>query len=137
MAESDWPIVERALLDHLPEVTSFDWQGPGNTIGTAIPVGVLEQVGGSSDGLDLSPDIEVTVVAATRTGCWLAAQQVDRAILRGLNPGGAAGVYIDEATLAFGWAIDPDRETPSYAVATATYTLTVRPQAAEEGNTDG
>ena len=61
-------------------------------------------------------------------------------MLRGLNPGAAASVFIDETDQAFGWVIDPDRAGDGYQVATATYTLTVRPQEVEamtEGDNNG
>ena len=135
--QHDWPLVERALVDHLPTVTNYSWTAPGShSIGTRVPIGIVEQVGGSTgQEFDLTPDVEVTVVAATRTGCWAMARQVDAAMLRGLNPGGAAGIYIDEVKTAFGWVIDPDRAGDGYVVATATYSLTVRPQATPtEGN---
>lgn len=132
----DWPLIERALINHLPTVTTWPWQAPGrHDLGDAFPIGIIEQRGGDISDLDAARIVEVTVVAGTRSGCWAMAQQVDVAILRGLNPGGADGVYVDEAACVFGWAIDDDWSTPDYCVATATFTLTVRPQAdPPEGN---
>lgn len=129
---ADYPNLERALLDWLPTVTGFAWEAPGrHSIGARVPVGIAERAGGSGGAtLDAAMSIEVTVAAATRSGCWAMAQQIDRAFLRSLNPGGAGVIYVDEVRLIFGWAIDPDRSGDGYNVASATYTLTVRPQAA-------
>ena len=105
-----------------------------------MPLGVVEQVGGIQDvGLDKQATVEVTVYAARRPGCWQLASAIDIAMLRGLNPGAAGGVFIDETQQAFGWVIDPDRAGDGYVLATATYTLTVRPQveATTEGDNNG
>lgn len=126
---SDWPLVERPLADHLNDSTSFDWTIEGGHVGDRVPLGIVQQVGGSGDlDLEESPSIEVTLIAATRSGVWEMAQQVNR-VFAGLNPGGIAGrIHVDEARQAFGFVIDPDRGTAAYRVATATYTLTLRPQ---------
>lgn len=141
MADIPWPSVEAALIDHLPTVTPIDWEAPGRSEpGARVPLGVVEQVGGIQDvGLDKQATVEVTVYAARRPGCWQLASAIDIAMLRGLNPGAAGGVFIDETQQAFGWVIDPDRAGDGYMVATATYTLTVRPQveAMTEGETNG
>ena len=139
--DTPWPLIEAALVDHLPTVTSIPWEAPGRSdAGARIPLGVVEQAGGGqTSGFDQHVDIEVTVYAANRAGCWYLAAQVDQAILRGLNPGGAGGIFVDETAQAFGWVIDPDRSGDGYEVATATYTLTVRPQveATTEGDNNG
>lgn len=142
MADAPWPLIEAALIDHLPTVTSVPWEAPGRSdAGARIPLGVVEQIGGIQDvGLDKQVTVEITVYAARRPGCWQLASAIDIAMLRGLNPGAAGGVFIDETDQAFGWVIDPDRAGDGYQVATATYTLTVRPQEVEamtEGDNNG
>lgn len=128
---SDWPNIEKPLCDHLDAVTSFAWTIEGaHDVGARVPLGIVQRSGGSHD-LDLedSPSIEVTLIGATRDGLWLMAAQVNRA-MAGLNPGGIGGViWVDETRTSFGWTIDPDRGTSSYRVATATFSLVLRPQA--------
>ena len=86
MADTPWPSVEAALIDHLPTVTPIDWEAPGRSEpGARVPLGVVEQVGGIQDvGLDKQATVEVTVYAARRPGCWQLASAIDIAMLRGL-----------------------------------------------------
>lgn len=138
MDEMTWPLIEAALLDYLPSRTSVAWEGPGRAgIGQRVPCGVVEQSGGTTVDLDKQVDVEVTVYAVDRAGCWQLAAEVDRALLLGLNPGGADGVFVDEIAQVFGWSIDQDRSGDNYQVATATYTLTVRPEPVEGGEDNG
>ena len=79
MADTPWPSVEAALIDHLPTVTPIDWEAPGRSEpGARVPLGVVEQVGGIQDvGLDKQATVEVTVYAARRPGCWQLASAID------------------------------------------------------------
>ena len=123
-----YPNVERVLVDYLPSSTSFDWMAPGShDVGSRVPVGIVERTGGSSGDVDRSPSVEVTVVAATRTGVWMLVQQVEAAFVE-LAAAPAGLTYIDDVREIFGFAIDPDRHSDRYTTATATYSLTLRPQ---------
>lgn len=133
----DWPLIEQPLVDHLDANTTFTWTNEGGHLGTGVPKGIVQRSGGTSD-LDLEdiPDVEITIIAATRAGVWQMAQQVQR-VFAGLNPGGIVPddgdpIYVDEVTQTFAFVVDPDRGTSSYRVATATYSLTLRPQGDEE-----
>ncbi len=124
-----WPLIERPLCDHLAAHTNFSWTNDGGRNYAAVPLGIVQVAGGSND-LDLedSPSVEVTLRAKTRDGLWQLAQQVDAAFA-GLNPGGLPGdIYVDAARAAFRFTVDPDLGTADYKVATATYSLTLRPQ---------
>ena len=128
---SDWPDIEKPLCDHLAANTTFDWtiEG-GHDVGSRVPLGIVQRVGGYHD-LDLedTPTVEVTLIGATRDGIWQMVQQVVH-VFAGLNPGAIGGlIWVDEARETFAFVIDPDRGSSTYRVATATFTLVLRPQA--------
>lgn len=132
---SEWPLIEEALADHLASRTGFPWRTEGGSV-DRLPLGVVQRSGGSGD-LDLEDvaAVEVTLFAASRSGAWELARRVHRAFAS-LSPGGIVPtqgepIYVDEARQPFGYAIDPDRGTSAYRVATATYSLTLRPQDTE------
>ena len=62
--DTPWPLIEAALIDHLPTVTSIPWEAPGRSdAGARIPLGVVEQAGGGqTSGLDQHVDIETAGV---------------------------------------------------------------------------
>lgn len=128
MTEPVWLLIEQPLADYLTASTSTRWTNDGRH-SKATSLGIVQRGGGGGD-LDLEdePDVEVTIRAATRAGAWMLARQV-REAFAGLNPGGIGEhVYVDECREVFGFRIDPDAGTSDYLVATATYSLVLRPQ---------
>ena len=128
---TDWPNIEKPLCDHLAANTTFGWtiEG-GHDVGSRVPLGIVQRAGGTHD-LDLedAPNVEVTLIGGSRDGLWAMAHQVNR-VLAGLNPGGIGDViWVDEVGATFGWTVDPDRGSSTYRVATATFSLVLRPQA--------
>lgn len=128
-----WPTIERPLADHLTRASTFPWTVEGGKLGVRRPLGVVQVNGGGHDlEQDATPDVEITLISATREGCWQMAAQVIRA-LAGLNPGGIIPdvgdpIHIDEVFTVFGFTIDADDSTASYRVARATFNLTLRQQ---------
>lgn len=123
-AELDWPLLEDQIVDWLNAGTGIAWavQRDGADAGPNTG-GVRVSVGQTGD-LVRSVDVELTVVAATRSGMWRLTGKVDRA-MRGLDF--LSRSYIDEVAVLFGWS--PEDPGPTgLSSGTATYSLTVRRQ---------
>jgi len=122
--ELDWPLLEDQIVDYLNANTTVVWavQRDGADVGPNTG-GVRCRVG-NTGSLDRSVDVELTVVAATRSGMWRLTGRVDRAMRR-LDF--LARSYVDEVDVPFGWA--PEDPGPTgLSSGTATYSLTVRRQ---------
>jgi hypothetical protein len=84
----------------------------------------VERVGGTGTRIDRDVDVEISVIAGTRTAMWDLVAQVE-ARIRALAATGDP--YVDDVAETFAFAFDP-YPNQSARRATATYTLTVRPQ---------
>lgn len=122
--ELDWPLLEDQIVDHLTSATGFAWRVTRD--GEDLPAkagGVRVSMSGESD-VDRSYDVELTVVAATRSGMWQLTGKTDR-VMRKLDF--LSRSYVDEVVTVFGWT--PEDPGPTgLASGTATYRLTVRRQ---------
>lgn len=124
-----WPNVERHIIDWLGGLLGCTVSAPGqHAIGSRLPAVIVERGGGGGfgDGVQKALDIEVTVVATSRTKLWDLVASVEDAFEQ-INPGHAGPIFIDEASPVFGFSVDPDRGTSGHVVASATWALVVRP----------
>ena len=117
-----WPDVEKAVVAWLTTLGVPVYTETGPT--TPAEYILVERVGGAGRRIDKDISIEVAVIAASRPAMWALASSVEMR-MRELAAAGAP--YIDDVDEQFSFAFDP---YPNVAArrATATYTLTVRPQ---------
>lgn len=123
----EWPNVEKAAANYLAARTGLPVYAETDPVEMPGEYLMVERVGGSGSGIDKNVDLEVTVVAASRSRMWALTAIVETA----MYALAAAGTpYVDDVAEVFAFAAQP---TPSGAVAarksSAVYTLTVRPQA--------
>lgn len=121
-----WPDLEASVAAHLTArlpAPVYTETPPDASL--PVPRVVVERVGGAGLGIVQDVDIEVTVWAATRAAMWALVSLTETA----MGALAAAGQpYVDDVALPFAFAAQPPRSHGSRS-ATATYTLTVRPQA--------
>lgn len=119
----EWPDIERAVVAWLGTLGRPVYTETGPT--TPAEYLTVERVGGTGTRIDRDVDVEISVIAATRPALWDLVADVE-ARIRALAATGD-GMYVDDVVEAFAFSIDPYPNT-SVRRATATYTLTVRPQ---------
>jgi hypothetical protein len=88
----------------------------------------VERVGGSAEWISRDIDIEIRVVAETRSALWDLVADIETAMYDLSGQEATPGIYIDDVTVAFGFAWDPPANQ-NICAAIGTFTLTVRPTA--------
>jgi len=120
----DWPLLEDQIVDYLNGATAISWAVQRDGSAAAPNTGGVRVSVGATGTVDRGVDVELTVVAATRTGMWQLTGQTDRAME---NADFLSRSYIDEITLPLGWT--PEDPGPTgLSSGTATYNLVVRRQ---------
>lgn len=119
----EWPDVERTVVAWLGTLGRPVYTETGPTTPTEYLT--VERVGGTGTRIDRDVDVEISVIAGTRSDLWALVAQVE-ARVRALAASGD-DTYVDDVAETFAFAIDPYPNT-TVRRATATYTLTVRPQ---------
>ena len=126
----EWANVERGTLAWL----RARLERPGYTEVPADPPEeyfTVERTGGGGRWLDKDVDVEVSVHAMSRPAMWAFAAAVESAmwaLAANGDPQGDPPFYVDDVGETFAFAVDPHPNAERRR-ATATYTLTVRPQA--------
>lgn len=121
-----WPNVERGIVSYLKGLAPTYTQTVGVMPDLYITV---ERVGGAGSPVDQDVSIEVTVSSRESRGdMWDLAATVEDA-MRSLAANDGGGIYIDDVSLRFGFGIDMPT-TQGVWQATATFSLTLRPQIA-------
>ena len=121
-----WANVEKAMVTYLRSLgvavyTETKDSMPGRYLR-------VERVGGGAEWISRDVDIEIRVVAETRSAVWDLVADVEAAMEALAANGAAPGVYIDDVRVTFGFSWDPpDNQTTRAAI--GTFTLTVRPTA--------
>lgn len=119
-----WANIEKAVRKYLTGLLSVVvWAETGNDPGAEYVN--VERIGGTSEWINRSVDVQVSVVAASRGRMWFLAADVESAMWS-LAAHAGGGVYFDDVAEAFGFAFDPP-DSQGVRRAIATYTLTVRP----------
>lgn len=119
-----WPNVEKALLAYLNEAldvvvyTNTGGSLPGRYV-------TVERSGGGGQWIDKTIDIALAVHAQSRGAMWDLVADVE-SVMWSLAAHAAAGVYVDDVEMPFGFAFDPPADQ-NVRRASATFTLTVRP----------
>lgn len=126
-----WPRLERTVIAWLtPRVAPAEvWaERPDDLVAIAKAKGAvrLERAGGTGTDIDHALQLEVTVYAGTRGELWDLADLVESA-LADLAGDGSSDAYVDDVEATFLFAAEPHPD-PSVREATATFTITVRPQ---------
>lgn len=120
-----WANVEKAMVAYLTETVTTTYTQ------TATPMPdrylLIARAGGGGESIDKTVDIEIRAVAAARGDLWDLVGDVEEAMRDLIANDAAPGVYVDDVTVAFGFAWDPPADQ-SNAAAIGTYILTVRPR---------
>ena len=126
MTRTRWGNVEKAVVAYLAEGTGLPVYT--ETAGT-MPARYLriERIGGGAEWIDRDVDIEIRAVTAARGDLWDLVDEVDGLMTDLAANDATPGFYIDEVSVAFGFAWDPPDDASNCA-AIGTYTLTVRPR---------
>lgn len=121
-----WGNVEKAVVSyltqrlHVPVYTQTAGTMPDRYIR-------IERVGGGGETIARTVNIEIRAVETARSDLWELVDDID-SLMEDLAANDATpGFYIDDVTVAFGFAWDPPDDA-SNSAAIGTYTLTVRPQ---------
>jgi len=123
-----WPDIERAVVAWFAPLGRPVYTETGPTVPTEYLT--VERVGGVGTSIDRDVDVEISVIAVTRTAMWDLVADVEarvRALAANGDPLGVPPFYVDDIAERFAFAFDPYPNTAARR-ATATYTLTVRPQ---------
>lgn len=121
-----WANVEKAMVAYLQKLNvSVYTETTGVMPARYIRV---ERVGGSAEWISRDIDIEIRVVAETRSALWDLVADVETAMYDLATQGAAPGAYVDDVAVSFGFAWDPPTNQKICA-AIGTFTLTVRPTA--------
>lgn len=124
-----WPDVEKSVRAWIGTRWSLGIDAVYTETGETVPdeYAVIDVTPGPGDfDTDREIDVEVTVYARTRARAKALATEVD-SIMSLLPASGTEEFYVDAIAVRFGFAIE---KTPTQTArqASATYTLTVRPQ---------
>ena len=121
-----WANVEKAMVTYLRRLgVAVYTETPGPMPSRYIRV---ERVGGSAEWISRDIDIEIRVVAETRSALWDLVADIETAMYDLSGQEATPGIYIDDVTVAFGFAWDPPANQ-NICAAIGTFTLTVRPAA--------
>ena len=121
-----WANVEKAMVTYLRKLNvSVYTETTGVMPARYIRV---ERVGGSAEWISRDIDIEIRAVAETRSALWDLVADIETAMYDLATQEAASGVYVDDVTVAFGFAWDPPANQ-NICAAIGTFTLTVRPAA--------
>ena len=119
-----WANVEKAMVSYLRKLdVSVYTETSGVMPARYIRV---ERVGGSAEWISRDIDIEIRVVAETRSALWDLVSDIETAMHDLPGQEAAPGVYIDDVAVSFGFAWDPPANQ-NICAAIGTFTLTVRP----------
>ena len=121
-----WANVEKAMVTYLRRLGVAVYT---ETTGTMPSRYIrVERVGGSAEWISRDIDIEIRVVAETRSALWDLVADIETAMYDLSGQEATPGIYIDDVTVAFGFAWDPPANQKICA-AIGIFTLTVRPAA--------
>lgn len=122
-----WPLVERETVRWLDQhlLAAVYTETPPTDLPAEYVT--VEQAGGSEGAVDREYDIEIGVLATSRTRMWEVARLVESVMGR-LAASGTPGMYVDDVTCRFVFRSDPPPNQDRRR-AIATFTLTVRPRA--------
>ena len=121
-----WANVEKAMVAYLQKLNvSVYTETTGTMPSRYIRV---ERVGGSAEWISRDIDIEIRAVAETRSALWDLVADIETAMYDLSGQEATPGIYIDDVTVAFGFAWDPPANQ-NICAAIGTFTLTVRPTA--------
>ena len=121
-----WANVEKAMVAYLQKLNvSVYTETTGTMPSRYIRV---ERVGGSAEWISRDIDIEIRAVAETRSALWDLVADIETAMYDLSGQEATPGIYIDDVTVAFGFAWDPPANQ-NICAAIGTFTLTVRPAA--------
>ena len=119
-----WANVEKAMVSYLRKLNvSVYTETSGVMPARYIRV---ERVGGSAEWISRDIDIEIRVVAETRSALWDLVSDIETAMHHLPGQEAAPGAYIDDVAVSFGFAWDPPANQ-NICAAIGTFTLTVRP----------